>query len=627
MGQGPVNGFTTRTNRSKLLALPAAMACLGLSLAACGSSPAEHLASPGSHKERASLSVAATSPFIYTLAPAWGTSWSFNPLSPTFLYETDDLSLLPLAVPKPTFGQYVPELASSWRAAKSKVTINLRADAKWQNGTAFTSKDVMDSLLIQGTDGDGIWDDITGASSPNAHQVVLDVKPGISSGLVLSDALNIFPMPASQYGGFLPAGLQKDLLEYFPASAKNPTAASKSPQGKTISAVFHRLESYAPKKLLGDGPFTLNAVTLQSIVLKKWSGFWDASRIHVPEVEWAGFATNEDAYGTFYTNQFDFSCTAMPAPIVTRFLRTSTNKLATPPNFAQFVLYYNDVRAPFNNVHVRQAIAYLINRKKVNSLAMAGKSPYAWVRRPDGIFETINKTWLPSSVYQSLNAYRTDTAKAASILRGQGFKKKGSTWYLPDGKPFRVSIYSPSGENDTDGMATAVNDELTAFGIKAKLSILQPASLSADESKGNFQLAVDIFGAGTSPLSWASYVIGRNLDFPNSGLYNGDKGIGFGPVLNVPGLGKVNVPETVSTEDATLSTGSKVKKLTAIWAKFINQQLPYLSLIDKNVQLQYSTAHYTDWPSSKNPLWTLMGENTVGGLMVTMQQGYIRPRA
>lgn len=585
-------------------------------------------ASPGSTTVTpVAASRTAKDPFIITDAPAWGSTWSYNPLSPDFLGNVYGFALLPLAVAKPTFGQYVPELATSWRTSPSKVTINLRRDATWQDGKPFTSTDVADSILIAGTDQNGIWSDITGLSKPNAHEVVLDVKPGISAGLVLYDALTILPVPAGTYGHFLPTNLQKDLLTYFRLSAKQPSAATKSAAGKAVAATFHRLEAYAPKRVLGDGPFILEKATLQSIVLKKWPAFWDASTIHVPEVEWSGFATNEDAYGALFSNRSDYGDTAMPTPIVDRYLQTSTNKLSTPPNFFQFSLYFNDALYPFTDVQVRQAFAYIINRKTVNSLSMGAKSPYQPVQKPDGLFYTINSQWLPAGTYRSLKPYQVDPQKAAAILRRLHFTKRGSSWYLPNGKRFSVTIDGPSGENDTDGQATAIAGMLNSFGIKAQTVIVSGATLDADWSKGNFQLIQDHTGPGTAPLAWPEASIGRALNFPNSGSYSGDRGIGFGPIETVPGLGKINVPQTLTTEDNTLATGSRVKKLTGIWAKFINSQLPFLSLEDKNVQIDYSTAHYRDWPPAKSALWTLVGDNTYGGLVVMMQKGYIRPHS
>lgn len=129
---------------------------------------------------------------------------------------------------------------------------------------------------------------------------------------------------------------------------------------------------------------------------------------------------------------------------------------------------------------------------------------------------------------------------------------------------------------------------------------------------------------------YASVLSGMN--FIKSGSYAGKRGIGFGPMAKVPGLGTVNVPHTVNQEALTVGPGPKMRKLTWDWARLVNRDMPYLSWTTKRYQFEFSTKRFKDWPPMNakhtSPLWNIMGMgnfNVALGMM--LQDGYIRPRS
>jgi hypothetical protein len=61
------------------------------------------------------------------------------------------------------------------------------------------------------------------------------------------------------------------------------------------------------------------------------------------------------------------------------------------------------------------------------------------------------------------------------------------------------------------------------------------------------------------------------------------------------------------------------------WARIANKDLPVLSFGNKNLPLQVSTRHYTDWPAASSPLWALQGLDTSAGITVMLEDGYLKP--
>lgn len=565
--------------------------------------------------------------FVTDSPGGWGLTWSYNNFDPHFLGPLYSYAFLPLAITKPTtIGDYIPELATSWSVNSSTITIHLRSGAKWQDGTPFTSKDVLTTFLLQGTNGNQLWAQITGAHTPNANTLVLDLRKGVPAHVVLGSALGISPLPASQYGKYVTPDLQQNLIaNWTTVQRQGPDAAAKTTAGKAVAAAFGRLAKFNPKTFVGDGPFQLKTATQHDVIMTKWRGFWDAAKIHVPEVDFIAFASNDDVYPAMFSHHLDLPAAAMPDPITQRWLHTSGAHLLTADNYSQFALYFNCRKAPYNDKRVRQAIAYIIDRNKMTQLAAGGKSPYYSIKYPTGLLHSVQRNWLTDAQLHSLRPYNHDLAKATSLLRSAGFTKKSDHWYTPQGQRWTLQIQGPAGWNDSMADVKVIANMLSDFGISASAQAVEQPGYWTYQYDGAFDLDWGWGGnGGLNPLAGARSVLG-NLNYVTTGSYAGKPGIGYGPVVDVPGLGRVNVPQTLKAEVSSVDTGPQMRKLTWDWAQLINRDLPYLALDDKYSQLEYSTTHFGDWPPGSSLLWKLMGLNQNGGVVAAMQQGFIRP--
>lgn len=576
---------------------------------------------------------AAAPPFTFAEAVIWGTTWSLNDFSPTLPSIVNDFTLLPLAIVQPPrFGVYVPEIASSWKTTSSTVTIHLRKNAKWQNGSAVTSKDLVDTVLLQGTNGNTVWDQISGVRAVGAHTVVFHLLPGAPSALALENILALYPLPSSVYGQFVTPGLQQNLVSYFAASQKNPKAAASSPAGKAVSAVFTKMVAFSPKTFLGDGPFQLEHITTIQATMNRSPEFWGAKKIHVPVFNFLNEANNNANYAVLLSGRADLLESGISLQIVQKWLKLSHANYITANNYLESGIYFNNAKYPLNITKVRQALAYYINRPDAATFANGGKAPYnlqlSATAYPDGIFPTVARLYMTPKQLHSLNPYTFNPAKAASLLDGLGFKRTNGRWVTPKGKPFNLSIGAPTCCSIIEEDMTHIASQLSGFGIKTSVDELDTATWATYEHEGRFALDWGWDSGGLlDPLQEAAYVLGPTFNFSSSGSYKGEDGIGFGPMASVPGLGKINVPSTLVKEETTTPQGPQWNALTYDWARLINRELPFLSLAYKHIQYAYSTARYGDWPSKKNPLWNILGVNQNGGIMVLMEKGFIRPKA
>lgn len=565
---------------------------------------------------------------------SWGTTWSLNAYSPIALTIGEGLVQLPLAVENdPSLTSFTPQLASSWTASGNTLTINVRPGVKWQNGQPVTSKDVYDTILLDGTNATAGWLYISKVSAPNAHEVVVTLRPGTNVALLEDQLLPQTILPASQYGQFVTPSLEQDDAAYYAADFKNPAAAAKLPQYAAMKAVFKKLSSYNVPKIIGDGPFTLKAINTAEALMVKWPGFYDASQVHIPGIDYLN-DQNQAIYPKLFSGTADFSNVYMSPSILKRWQSTQGSHTAIPRGFT-FSLVFNSHAYPLNMTPVRQALAYVIPRANMVASAYGGSS----IRDrggvlntvPDGLPTYLNPLYLTPSQISSLNTYPVNLAKATSLLQSAGFHKNGKKWMMPNGKPFTLSFLVNSATSDIVSSFDSASAALNAFGIQSSLDATQGTTQSNDVFKGNFQLSMDLQG-GPNPL-YNNYdqLLGSVTNFENLGNFAGDRGLGFGPKMNVPGLGNVNIPATIDQESENVGPGPQMKQLVWDWARLVNQQVPFITYATKVYQFPYSSQNFTDWPpvnsQGTSPLWNVLGQgNMTQELTVMLEKGYIRPK-
>ncbi len=567
----------------------------------------------------------------------WGSTWSYNPFSSAWPGQLNDLVYLPLAVQvPPSMTGFVPQLASSWQAQGNNLVVHLRSGLKWQDGSAFTSKDVLDTALLQGTEGNFNWSDFTNVTAPTPDEVVFTARPGVPMATLEQGVLIHRIFPASVYGSFVTPNLDQEEVAYYNEAAKNQSAASNSAAGKALSAVFSKLSEYSPKKLVGNGPFQLDNMTTGEIKLTKWDGFFDASKVQQPGIIFRNGSSNNLIYPWLIGNTTDFSNAYLPPTIISS-LKNKSNWHVAIANSFEFNLLFNNKRYPFNLTKVRQAIAYVFPRATMVTATYGTVGPGAAVEpHPDGLSPWMEGSYLTPAEIKQLNPYNLDPAKATALLKSAGFHLSGSNWIMPNGKPFTLSIYIQSSATDVvQSMEVAVN-ALDSFGIQTTLLAIPGSEIVPDLETGTADMSW-VTTVNLDPLLEFADVLGREgpnggYNFPVLGTYAGDKGLGFGPVANVPGLGKVNVPNTIDTQAATVAPGKRMDQLVWDWARLVNQQVPYIQWENKLHQYAFSTTRYTDWPPlGKNgqatALWNDLSYNGNPGLLLMMEHGYIRPRA
>jgi peptide/nickel transport system substrate-binding protein len=173
------------------------------------------------------------------------------------------------------------------------------------------------------------------------------------------------------------------------------------------------------------------------------------------------------------------------APLPTSLLPDAIKQLGENPNLTvhQFtgsnlvLLTFNTSAPPMNNVKVRQAISYAIDREKMISALLLGQGKIAHSILPEA-------SW----AYTPGHTYTYDVAMAKKLLDEAGFPDPDG-----DGPQMRFSqplIYRISGSSaQARQYAGVVQNYLKEVGVEAKIEAAETNTHFDELRRGNFQLA------------------------------------------------------------------------------------------------------------------------------------------
>lgn len=241
-------------------------------------------------------------------------------------------------------GRFIPGLAESWRTSQDGLTwtFALRRNVKFHNGRPMTADDVVYSISrVRDTRTRSPWAgnfiDVDTVSAADPYTVVFKLKKPFS------------PLLAKLSAILSSAIVPKEVVE---KGEMNTTPTGTGP---------FRFIGYTPQ---------------QRLVLVRSGDYWDtdASGRRLPYIDRLEFVFFPDAVAratAIRTGTVDF-IEYVPSSEV-RSLRADPNIEVVGGPSANFrAIYINNAIAPFNNVKVRQALAWTMNRKEIIDTALFG---------------------------------------------------------------------------------------------------------------------------------------------------------------------------------------------------------------------------------------------------------------
>ena len=425
------------------------------------------------------MQVAAALPAAGALAGLGGRAWAQSsgktltlaiPNSPNSLDPINAVLQDPMVINQCIFENLVeydvdgvlrPHLAKALpKTSSDKLTysFDLREDVLFQNGQPMTSEDVkysFDSMLDvkRNAARRKIFKTITKVETDGPHRV----------HVILSEPYAPWLIFLTKYMGIWPAGSREKYGDnYF----------KMTPKG------------------VGTGPGIFEEwIPNQSVTLKRNPHYWSKELPH-----WERLVVKfvpEDATRTAYllTHQADIIGAPPPREYASLSKRSGITGARRSTFGGWSTLMMNNAKPPFDDINVRRAVNWAIDREKLAKFAFFGMVDPCTIPAP-------KQAWWYDAKADSIIGHDPDKAK--SFLAKSKYAKNASFEMTLPATPYLL---------DMKDAAVAIQSQLQAVGIKCTLKMGEPLVVLGQAKKGELQaLLMNLISPGEP-----TYMIGLNF--------------------------------------------------------------------------------------------------------------------
>lgn len=350
-----------------------------------------------------------------------------------------------------------PWLATAYTVSADKLTytFTLRPDVKFHNGKTMTAADVKFSIdeATAATAGWGFINTaIKSTAAPSPTSFVVNLKYPWSP--LVAD-LSLFS------NGIIPAGHA----------------------GQTAAAFYN-----AP---IGTGPFQWDTWAKGSkLTLKKNTAYWQTGKPYLDTVAWTNTPDSNTRSLQLRGGQADID--EYPAWSTVSQLKATPNvKVDLFPSTQTNYLSFNQKVKPFQDVHVRRAISFAVDRAALIKAVLFGNGTVA------------NSFFPPTTPYydKATKGIQFDLAEA---------KKEMGLSTVPKG--FATTILIGAGSADALTVATILQQELKAIGITVTISQLDPSVVNTKQQALDYDMTLTAWTMDISdPDELVSFAVNPTL--------------------------------------------------------------------------------------------------------------------
>ncbi|HTX00702.1 MAG TPA: ABC transporter substrate-binding protein [Acidimicrobiales bacterium] len=542
-------------------AAAAAAASLGLITSAAASPVAAH-ARTGTHaavRDAGGLAAAASQPSQPPLVidDEGGSFWScnFNPINPAvdnsisfgFVYE-------PLMNVNPLEGGAAsPWLATSyaWSNGGTTLTFTIRKGVQWDDGTPLSAADVVFTFELlkryPALDSNALWSVLTGVSA-RGNAVVFDFKtPSVPYFYYIANQTPILP-------------------EHIWSQISNPA-------------------TWTDPHPVGTGPMVMSQCTPQNITYTDNASYWQPGLPKVKSVQWPAFLSNTPANNYLATGQAQWGGQFIPN--IEAFYTSKSPYYHYWLTSIQNVDLFINLKDPqLDDVQVRRAMAYAIDRNQVSAIGESGYEPPS--NQSDVVTPAFD-SWLDTELLDKYG-YHYDVAKADSILEADGYTKGSNGIFAKDGHELSFTVDNQGGDSDWVASLQVITQEFKAAGIQLSVEDNSGTTYQNDLYKGDFELAYGEGSSGPNP-----YYELRSLLFSQA-----TAPIGQVAATNYERYSDPATDALIEQFAATSSTAAQHRIIDSLENVMLSD-VPLIPVTESALWFQYDDQYFTGWPTSSDP--------------------------
>jgi peptide/nickel transport system substrate-binding protein len=489
-----------------------------------------------------------------TIANEQGQTWTcrFNPFNPAVNTEAVGFVYEPLIFVDILNNQAeTPMLASSykWNSAKTSITFTIRPGVRWNDGVAFTAKDVAFTFntmkRVPATDLYSLW---TGA--------------GLQSVTAAGDKVTM--------------RFSKAATTYFYNFADQIGIAPQHIFG-TGGAAAHP-DTWPDTKPVGTGPFVVNACTGNNIELVANPKYWQPGKPYIQKVEYPAYLDNGPANLDLASGKAQWGSQFIPN--IDRFYlsRSSNNHTWSPPTANVALIPNNDRSHPATSkLAVRQAIAYALDRQQISKIGEGGQQPAA---NQSGVVLPTFAKYYDANPVKAAGYDKPNPGKAKQLLASAGYSSA---------HPLNLTVITITGYTDWDASLAVIKQQLQPVGINLTVQDLAQQTFDTKLYNGDFDLAY--YGQTGGPTPYTE--LRQLLYSHNSAPIGKPASFNYERYIN-PAVDKLfeQYPPASEAQQVLI-----IKKVEAAMIR----DVPIIPTTEQVDWFQYNTADIEGWPTPSDP--------------------------
>lgn len=490
-----------------------------------------------------------------TIANTAGQTWTcnFNPFNPAVYNTSIGFVYEPLIFVNALKDQAeTPMLAKSykWNADKTRIDFTIRSGVKWNDGKAFTAKDVAFTFnlmkRVKSTDLYALW-----------------TTAGLKSATASGDQVTL--------------KFEKAAQPYFYAFAHQVAIVPEHVFGSGAAAAHP--DTWVDKKPVGTGPFKVDPCSPNNIQYTANADYWQPGKPYIQKVEYPAYLDNGPANLDLANGKAQWGSQFIPG-IKQFYLDKSADNHTWSPPVLNVGIYPNldPSHKITSNLKVRQAISYAIDRDKVSKIGVGGQEPAA---NQSGIVTPTFDKYLDKAAVAKAGYDKPDPARAKQLLADLGYSPA---------KPLKLKIITITGYTDWDASLNVIKQNLKAVGIDLTVQDLAQQTMIGKLYTGDYDLAYyNQQTSGPTPY----YELRQMLHSANTAPLGKNAISNFERYQNPKVDGLLNDYASASeTEQVAI-----VKKV----AQYMIDDVPVIPVVEAVDWFQYNTKDIAGWPTEDNP--------------------------
>lgn len=478
---------------------------------------------------------------------------NFNPYSATALHGAMGALYEPLFFyNKADATDPVPLLAKSfeWSEDGKELTVELRDDAKWNDGEPFTAADVQYSFTNEAVQMDYVED----VELVDDHTVKLHFnEPSFTNEYSILGATYIVPQHVF--------GEVSDLVTFDNAS--DP---------------------------VGTGPFMVENVTDAAYTMVKNPNYWDPERPQIDRVQYLGIDGNSSAESLFKAGQLDYATFFVPQPDALVGPQDLGYLNVASPNPTLVMVCENEelgCSGAQTHTEFRQALNLAIDRSVINEKAYYNLAQPA---SPTFVKPGRDEAWVAPGM-PTVNPEGADVDAAKKIMEDAGWTLGSDGIYVKDGERASAKIESVEGWSDANAAAELMVSQAKAAGIELQNGTITNEQYTDRRLTGDYQMFLGaLFGTAISD----PYTLYRD-SFTTA--FTQPVGTSLEPnQTNYARYSNAAVDDAIAKARTTKDV-DELKAAYAIVQENIVNDVPYISLFHGGSQTFFNQNDFTGWPS------------------------------